>query len=42
MTSPTYSGVDRTSTRAIFFALSAFSTSGRLARIAAFTFFGTG
>src|SRR5256886_10765 len=42
MISPTNSGVDRTSTSAVFFALRAFSTSGRLARIAAFTFLGTG
>src|SRR3989449_2931568 len=42
MISPTNSGVDRTSTRAVFLALSAFSTSGRLARIAAFAFLGTG
>src|SRR5882762_2770460 len=42
MISPTNSGVDRTSTSAVFLALRAFSTSGRLARIAAFTFFGTG
>jgi len=42
MMSPTNSGVERTSTKAIVFALSAFSTSGRFARIAAFTFFGTG
>src|SRR5436190_14273512 len=42
MISPTNSGVDRTSTSAVFLALSAFSTSGRLARIAAFTFLGTG
>src|SRR5436309_16023376 len=42
MISPTNSGVDRTSTKAVFLALSAFSTSGRLARIAAFAFLGTG
>src|SRR3979411_236812 len=42
MISPTNSGVARTSTSAVFLALRAFSTSGRLARIAAFTFFGTG
>src|SRR5690348_15733448 len=42
MISPTNSGFERTSTRAVFLDLSAFSTSGRLARMAAFTFFGTG
>src|SRR6266480_4024053 len=42
MISPTNSGLDRTSTSAVLPPLSAFSTSGRLARRAAFTFFGTG
>ena len=40
--SPTYSAGDRTSTSAVFEVLSARSTSGRFARSAALTFFGTG
>src|ERR1041384_2089305 len=42
MISPTNSGVDRTSTSVAFFAFSACSTSGRLARMAALIFFGIG
>src|SRR5207247_672100 len=42
MMSPTNSAGERTSTSATFLFLSARSTSGRLARSVAFTFFGTG